>query len=41
VYLKEEEIVKVEEESDTIPSKCNYCMLKEVERYIFHSGRRR
>jgi hypothetical protein len=37
-----EENVEVEEETvgetDTKPSKCNYCILKEMEKYIFHPG---
>jgi len=34
----EEEDVKVEEESDTKPSKYNYCIPKEMKKYIFHPG---
>jgi hypothetical protein len=38
----EEETVKVEEETieetDTKFSKCNYCILKEMKKYIFHPG---
>jgi hypothetical protein len=26
------------EGSDTKPSKCNYCILKEMKKYIFHPG---
>jgi len=37
-----EENVEVEEETvgetDTKPNKCNYCILKEMEKYIFHPG---
>jgi len=40
-YL-EKETVEVEEETvgeaDTKPSKCNYCVLKDVKKYIFHPG---
>jgi hypothetical protein len=32
----EEEDVKVKEEIDTKPSKSNYCILKDMKRYIFH-----
>jgi hypothetical protein len=39
-HLEEEETVKVEkehvEESNTKPSKCNYCILKNMKKYIFH-----
>jgi hypothetical protein len=34
----EEEDVKVEEETDTKPSKCNYFVLKSMKKYIFHPG---
>jgi hypothetical protein len=38
----EKETVEVEEEAvgepDTKPSKCNYCVLKDMEKYIFHPG---
>jgi len=32
----EEEDVKVEEESDTKPSKYNYSIPKDMKKYIFH-----
>jgi hypothetical protein len=34
-HREEEETV---EESDTKPCKCNYCILKEMKKYIFHPG---
>jgi hypothetical protein len=38
----ERETVEVEEETvgepDTKPSKCNYCVLKDVKKYILHPG---
>jgi len=41
-HLEEEETVKAEEEiveeTDTKPSKCNYCILKDMKRYVFHPG---